>query len=535
MRAGGALSNGIASARLPPLRRVPLFDWVGCRDAQRQGVCGWNWGIGARHSWVYKGTVSVMSAESQLPIIAIVGRPNVGKSALFNRIVGRRVAIVHEQAGVTRDRVSGRACWRDKVFEVVDTGGIAFMDDEKSADELAAATRRQAEIAVAMARAIIFLTDVQDGVTPLDMEIAGKLRASGKPVFLAVNKVDDPGREPLTAEFARLGFAPLYPVSALHGHGVAELLDAATADLPAGAVQAVERPLRIAIVGRPNVGKSSLLNAILQTDRTIVSAIPGTTRDAVDVPYVYRTAAGEKQVVLVDTAGLRHRSKIRSAVDQFGLMRAERSIRECDLAVLVLDAAAGVTMQDKKIGGKILEAGRACVIVVNKWDLATAQQAATRLRPRASGAASRQSFQAEYVRAVRRELFFLDWAPLLFTSAKTGAGVAELFPLISRIEQEASRAVPTPELNQLVGRALSAYPPPRVHGQRLKVYYAFRKPGLPPTLVLFVNNTACLTPHYRRFLTDKIRSVWSFRGWPILLECRPRPRRAYGKKQRAKG
>ncbi len=449
-------------------------------------------------------------------VLAIVGRPNVGKSALFNRIVGRRVSIVHEQAGVTRDRVSARAEWRGKHFEVVDTGGISFSDEP-----LAAATQRQAEVAIEMASALILVVDVTAGVTPLDLEIAGRLRASGKPIFLAVNKVDNEQRMPAVAEFAELGFEKMFPIAAIHGLGVSALLDAATESFEAGVEPPEQRPVRVAIVGRPNVGKSSLVNAILQSERTIVSEIPGTTRDSVDVPF---TLAG-RPYVLVDTAGLRHKRKIKTSVDQFGLMRAERSIRECDVAVLVLDAVEGVTKQDKKIAGQIAEAGRGCVILVNKWDLA-AELDAKATKQKATGR-RQKNFREEYVEALRRELFFLDWASVSFVSAKTGKGVLDLFQSVAVIEREMSKRVETPKLNQLLARALESYPPPVVGGKRLKIFYAFQKPLRPPTFVLFVNDAGALTPHYRRFLEDKIRAAWGFTGCPLVLELKQRERRSF--------
>lgn len=455
-------------------------------------------------------------------ILAIVGRPNVGKSALFNRIAGRRIAIVHEESGVTRDRVSATARWRGKSFEVVDTGGIAFMDEEKTSDVLAAATRRQAEVAIEMASVILMVVDVTAGVTPLDIEIARKLRASGKKILLAVNKVDNAQREKGVPEFAELGFERMFSIAAVHGLGVDELLAAAAADFGAGEIAEAVKPARIAIVGRPNVGKSSLINRILDSERTIVSEIPGTTRDSVDVPFTL----DKKSYMLIDTAGLRHRRKIKTSVDQFGLMRAERSIRNCDIAVLVLDALDGVTKQDKKIGGQIAEAARGCVILVNKWDLAAEEEEkSSRQKPKRGE--KKKSFQDEYLAALRRELFFLGWSPVLFASAKTGQRVDELFGQIAVIEREMHRRVETPELNKLLGRALESYPPPRVHGKRFKILYAFQKPGMPPRITMFVNDARCLTPHYERFLTDKIRAAWGFTGCPVVLECRQRERRRF--------
>ena len=448
--------------------------------------------------------------ESSGHILAIVGRPNVGKSTLFNRIAGRRIAIVHEEAGVTRDRVSARARWRNRSFEVVDTGGIAFLDEEKTSNALAAAARRQAEIAIEMASALILVTDVTAGVTPLDVEVARRLRASGKPTFLAVNKVDNAKRENAVMEFAALGFENIFPIAAAHGDGVSELLDAATEGFTAEAATEATAPTRIAIVGRPNVGKSSLLNAILKSERVIVSEVPGTTRDAVDVPFVM----GDRQYVLVDTAGLKHRHKTHTSVEQFSLMRAERSIRECDIAVLVLDAGSGVTRQDKHIGGQIAEAACGCVLVVNKWDTV----------PR------NERDRDEFVERVRRQLFFLDWAPVLLASAKTGAGLDRLFQLVGSVERELERRIETPELNRLFGSALQSYPPPMVRGRRFKVFYAFQRAVRPPTLTLFVNDAGALTPHYKRFLIDRIRSTWGFVGSPVVLECRQRMRKIFTEK-----
>jgi GTP-binding protein len=462
-------------------------------------------------------------SNSEHNILAIVGRPNVGKSTLFNRIVGRRIAIVHHEAGVTRDRISATAHWRDKTFEAVDTGGIAFMDDEKTVDALAAATQRQAEVAIEMASAIVLLVDVAEGLTPLDQEIARKLRASGKPIFLAVNKTDNAARVAGAAEFSALGLEQMFSISAAHGGGVPELLDTiATGFVASTAIETAPVP-RIAVVGRPNAGKSALINAILKDDRTIVSEIPGTTRDSVDVPFMLRQGDAVKPYMLVDTAGLRHRSKIRSSVDQFGLMRAERSIRECDIAVLVLDAVAGVTTQDKRIAGQIAEARRGCVILVNKWDLA-AEQERSAMSGKAKTTKDRRSqpksFREEYLEALRRELFFASWAPVLFASAKTGVGLGELFGLLGRVEREMARRVDTPQLNRLIERTLETYSPPIVSGKRFKIYYAFQKATHPPTFTLFVNDVRCLTQHYERYLIARIRGVWGFDGCPVVLECR---------------
>ena len=467
-----------------------------------------------------------MNSASQLsiPVLAIVGRPNVGKSALFNRIVGQRIAIVHEEAGVTRDRVSARAEWAGKTFEVVDTGGIAFMDNERTGDVLSVATKAQAEVAIEMANVLMMVVDVQAGVTPLDWEIARKLRTSGKPVFLAVNKVDNDQRNRNVSEFTELGFESLFPIAAIHGLGVSTLLDAATKDFATGTTDELAKPISVAIVGRPNVGKASLINAIHASERTIVSAIPGTTRDSVDVPV---TVDGQTYM-LVDTAGLRHRSKIASSVDQFSLMRAERSIRTCDVAVLVLDALDGVTRQDKKIGGMIAEAARGCIILVNKWDLAAEQDAKS--QKLVARQAKKKTFRDEYLAALRKELFFLDWAAVLFVSAKTRQGIGELFHAINGIEIEMQTRAGTPELNRLLTRAIDSYSPPAIGGQRLKIFYAFQKPERPPHFTIFVNDVRLLTPHYRRYLVDKIRAGWGFTGCPVELELRARERKIFIRK-----
>jgi GTP-binding protein len=469
------------------------------------------------------------TSQQPIPILAIVGRPNVGKSALFNRVARRRIAIVHEESGVTRDRVSATAKWGDKTFEVVDTGGIAFMDDEKTSDMMAAATRRQAEIAIEMAHVVILVVDVTAGVAPLDIEIARKLRASGKPVFLAVNKVDNEMRERNVAEFTELGLEKLFPIAAIHGLGVAALIDEATEPFATSLAEEAVGPTRIAIVGRPNVGKSSLINSIFKGERTIVSEIPGTTRDSIDVPFKHQ----DKSYMLIDTAGLRHRRKIRSSVDQFGLMRAERSLRECDVAVLVLDAMDGVTKQDKNIAGQICEAARGCVILVNKWDLAAEEERKGKGMEK-HGRKKKKTFREEYLDALRRELFFLDWASVLFVSAKTGQAVNDLFGEIELVEQEMEKRVDTPQLNKVLSRAIESYQPPFIHGKRFKIFYAFQKSRRPPTLTLFVNDVHSLTPHYQRFLIDKIRAVWGFRGCPVRLELRQRERRKFVKGKAAR-
>jgi GTP-binding protein len=429
-------------------------------------------------------------------IIAIVGRPNVGKSALFNRIAGRRIAIVHEQAGVTRDRVSARTKFSDKTLEIIDTGGIGLVKGEKSASEIEAAVARQTEIAIQTARVILFVVDVTAGVAPLDLEVAQKLRASGKPVLLVVNKVDNAAREPEVAAFSELGFEKMFAISAVHGHGVTKLLEEAAQFLEIFPEKPPKILTKIAIVGRPNVGKSSLINKILREERVIVSEIPGTTRDSVDIEL--------ENCVLIDTAGMRHERKIRTSVDKFGLMRAEKAVERCDLAVLVLDARDGVTEQDKKIAGKIADAGKGCIICVNKWDLAAEELAK-----------APKKFRREYEQAVRAHLFFVDFAPILFASAKTGEAVNEIFRAVERVERAAQRQIATAQLNRAVQQAVSQHPPPMVGGRRLKIFYVVQTGTRPPQFLFFVNDKKLVTADFEKFLSAKIRRAEAYEGWPM--------------------
>jgi GTPase len=313
-------------------------------------------------------------------LIAIVGRPNVGKSALFNRIVGRRIAIVHDQPGVTRDRVSAEAEWRGRPFTLVDTGGIGLLRREKATDVIIKAAVQQVSLAIEAADVMIFVVNVQEGIVPLDREVAERLRRSGKPVLIAVNKVDTSRAEIGADEFTRLGFESIFCVSAIHGEGIAELMEAAVALLPGSNVEPSERsedgstpePLRLAIVGRPNVGKSSIINALTRSERVIVTPIPGTTRDAVDVPFEVETDGVRQRYVLIDTAGLRKTRQVDDSIEFFSVKRTEESIARCDIVILVLDAESGILEQDKKVADKIVAERKACIVVVNKWDFVDA-------------------------------------------------------------------------------------------------------------------------------------------------------------------
>ena len=385
--------------------------------------------------------------------VAIVGRPNVGKSALFNRLAGRKISIVHDQPGVTRDRIVAVCKLGDAPFEIVDTGGIGADPDP----DFAKSTHAAAEIAIESADLLLFVVDGQDGATPLDLELAERLRRSGRPAILVVNKVDVPEHDDFPADFARLGFATTLGVSAAHGRGIGELVEAIEDVLPPEdkIVAQLEAP-KLAFVGRPNVGKSSLVNSILDDQRSVVSPIPGTTRDAIDTACEW----DGKSFVLCDTAGIRHRSKHNASVEVFSVMRSEEAIRRADLCVLVIDAAEGVTSQDKKIAGLIQKSRKACLVALNKWDLV-----------RSHGQADSDLLR-EHVARVREELFFLNYAPVVALSAKTGANVKRLFTMIEKIRQHATRRTGTGELNRLLRGVMERQPPP-LHGKRrFKLLYA---------------------------------------------------------------
>ncbi len=454
--------------------------------------------------------------------VAIVGQPNVGKSALFNRLAGRRISIVHDQPGVTRDRLTAECKLGDKPFTVVDTGGIGSTVDASFTEQV----HVEADIAITTADLILLVVDAQMGLTPVDSELARELRRSKKPLILVVNKIDDAKHQPLISEFSRLGFDTLVAISAEHGRGIDYLIERIAAFLPepeAATGEASEPPLAIAIVGRPNVGKSSLINAILQDQRTIVSDISGTTRDAVDVPYV-RDGRG---YVLIDTAGIRPRGKVATSVEVFSVMRSEKSIRRADLCVLVIDATAGVTAQDKKIAGMIQEAQKPCVVVMNKWDVIEEGR--------------RQQIMKEAMAGALAELFFLDYAPVIVLSAKTGERVKHLFREIDLVRDAAQERIGTGPLNRVMSAALTANPPPIRVGKRFKLLYATqiekeKRSAIPvPAFLFFVNASVLLVPAYRKFLENQIRKVSPFAGLPILFHFRQRETREVRKAKRGAG
>ncbi len=484
-------------------------------------------------------------------LIAIVGRPNVGKSALFNRIVKKRIAIVHDQPGVTRDRVSVEAEWNGKSFSLVDTGGIGLLRREKSDDVIVKAALEQVEIAIEAASAIILVVNVQEGIVPLDREVAQKLRTSGKPILVAVNKVDTHRFESAVPEFSRLGFEKIFPVSAIHGEGIQNLMDAATSFLPppnpeaevaepeisetdGEAVEEAPRkkgPLRLAIVGRPNVGKSSIINSLTKSERVIVSPIAGTTRDAVDVPFEVETEGGREKYVLVDTAGIRKTRSIDDSVEFFSVQRAQESIARCDIAVLVLDAEAGILEQDKKIADLIVENRRACILVVNKWDLFEEKirqkrkdEIASRAIKENRSAPKIMTTLGEFAEWVQEKLFFLDYAPVIFTSAKSGFHLDRLLEAVRYVAAQLQQKVPTAILNRTLHDAVEKRQPVSDAGHRLKFYYATQVRQSPPAFLLFVNRDELFSDQYKKYLGGELRRAFGYEGCPITFVPKARPK-----------
>ncbi|MGE0543001.1 MAG: ribosome biogenesis GTPase Der [Dehalococcoidia bacterium] len=437
-----------------------------------------------------------MTAEppSRTPLIAIVGRPNVGKSALFNRIVGRRTAIVEDLPGTTRDRLYGEATWRDRTVRVVDTGGL----EAESEGPFSPLVRRQIEQAIDEADVILFVVDARDGITAADLEIAEILRRVTKPLLMVANKADNPARVQDVLQFYELGLGEPLPVSAYHGAGVGDLLDAVI-DLLPPAEDAIAAPetLRVAIIGRPNVGKSALMNAILGEERVIVSDIPGTTRDVIDTDISYRG----HHLTLLDTAGIRRRGKIERGVERHSVGRAQTAVERADVALVLMDATEPGAAQDTHIIGLAADAHVGIILIVNKSDL---------LPP---GAEARDELR----RFLRQRTRFVPWAPILFISAKERQGLDAVLDEVIAVGEQRDRRVPTGELNQFVRRAIAAHQPPSVGGRRMKLLYATQAEVRPPTFVFFVNDASLLHFGYRRYLENKIREAFGFSGTAIRL------------------
>ena len=450
--------------------------------------------------------------EKALPSIAIVGRPNVGKSSFFNAVLGRRLAIVHFDSGVTRDRVTAPGVWNRSLFLLTDTGGLGLYNGEKKGttfwDRMIA---EQADAAIESADTILFLVDVKAGLMPLDHEIAAKLRTCGKRVLLVANKADDAASEQHADEFAELGFEKIYPVSCLHRRGLEDVMRDALAGLirvSADAVPADSR-LRIAILGRPNVGKSSLVNRMLGENRVIVSDVPGTTRDAVDVEFTLKCDGIDVPALLVDTAGLRKRSKVDEAVEQYSSMRAQDALKSCDIALFVLEASVGqATSQDKTIARMIEDSGKACIIVANKWDIR-------------AGQAGKDALLAEF----RATLPKMPYAPVVFVSAATGYNFKELYEMISAVRAQLSVRVPTALLNRTLQQATEKNLPPVIGSKPLKIYYGAMVGFAPPRFALVVNDPKLCAETYKTYLVNCFRRSFGLTGLPIRLKLEARSRR----------
>ena len=432
------------------------------------------------------------------PIIAVVGRPNVGKSTFVNRLVGKRQSIVDDLPGVTRDRIYFDVEWQNKQFTVIDTGGIIPGDE----DEIMVNIFTQAKVACEEADKIIFIVDGKDGINPIDYDIANVLRRSGKEVFLAVNKLDSPDKFLNITDFYALALGEPIAISALHGSGgVGDLLELVTKDFEYGTKEEASDNIRIAIVGKPNVGKSSMVNALLNKERVIVSNVSGTTRDAIDSKVKYE---GE-EFILVDTAGIRKKSKVDWGVEKFAVDRSIRAIRNCDVAILVIDATVGITDQDKKIAGTIIDAGKAIILAVNKWDLIENKESTTI-----------NKFEKE----IEKEMPFLSYVPKVFVSALTKQRLVNLYKLAKEVHAEATKRISTSLLNKVVLDAISMNPPSSIRGKRLKLYYTTQVKTQPPTFVLFINNEDFLKDNYVKYLENKLREAFGFRGTPIRILAR---------------
>src|SRR5438876_5245570 len=466
-----------------------------------------------------------MSGTNKSPNVAIVGRPNVGKSALFNCLIGRKIAIVHDQPGITRDRISAVCTRGTQPFVVWDTGGVAG----KGESELPRQVRHAVEEAIHDSDLLLFLVDAKQGLSPLDQELAQMLRKSQKPVVLVINKIDTEKHENLAIDFASLGFSESLSISAAHSRGISELIETIDQLLPSPSTTdqspgAGHQSLSIAIIGRPNVGTSSLINSIVHSERAIVSELPGTTRDAIDISY----ERNGQQFLFIDPAGIRRRGKQSSSVEVFSVMRAERSIRRADLCVLIVDVTVGVTAQDKRIAGLIQKARKAALVVLNKWDLL--KLAIERVRVAAATGPKHGQKQSikQLVDETRRRIFFLDYAPVLIASALTGENIDKLFGLIGKVQRDAGARIGTGVLNRLLRAAFAANPPPMRKGQRLKLFYAAQASGMkdrhvqPPKFVLFVNDPRLLSDQYKRYLESQIRDAEAYAGLPVILTLRPR-------------
>ena len=433
------------------------------------------------------------------PIVAIVGRPNVGKSTLFNIFANSRISIVEDTPGVTRDRLYAEGDWLDNQFMMVDTGGIEIMNS----DAIAVSIRQQAEIAIKEADVILFVCDARSGIVQEDADVARILRKSGKPIVLAVNKADSPKQELNVYEFYNLGLGEPFPISAANHLGIGDLLDAVVAKFPqnkAGVFDNDEDQIKVALIGRPNVGKSSIFNSLVGQERSIVSDVAGTTRDAIDTPVVRN---GQKYL-FIDTAGMRRKGKIDEPIEKYSIIRSLRAVDRSDVVLMVIDAVDGVTEQDKKIAGYAHEAGKGIVIVVNKWDAYEKDENST----------------LRYTENLRKELIFMQYAPVVYVSALTKQRIHRLPEVINYVAEQNAMRVATSVLNQVIADAVAINPPPTEKGQRLKILYATQVKIKPPTFVIFVNEPEIMHFSYQRYLENKLREAFGFEGTPLSMNIR---------------
>lgn len=434
------------------------------------------------------------------PIIAIVGRPNVGKSTLFNRLARRRKAIVEDQPGVTRDRNYAEIRWNERSFLLIDTGGFEPAAKEKLQQQI----REQIEVAIEEADLILFLMDGREGLNPTDLDIAHYLRKISKPVFYVVNKIDGDAQEDRVLEFHRLGVSPIYSISAEHARGVGDLMEEVQKALPPipGEGPAEERGIRVALVGRPNVGKSSLLNKLIGRPRMIVDDAPGTTRDAIDTA-LWRE---DHKYIFIDTAGIRRKSRTSARLEKYSVIQALKSIERCEVALIVIDGFQGLTEQDTRIAEYAEENGKAMVLIVNKWDLVQKDTQTSQM----------------YVRRIRNEAKTLSYVPILFISALTGQRVTKIFQTIQEVIAEHRKRILTSALNEWLQEILETHPPPRCQNRAVKLYYVSQVSVAPPTFVFFTNQVKGIEASYQRFLAHQLRERWGFTGTPLRLYFRPR-------------
>lgn len=434
------------------------------------------------------------------PVVAIVGRPNVGKSTLFNKIAGTRISIVDDTPGVTRDRVFADAEWLGRDFTLIDTGGI----EPKADDEILSQMRAQAQLAIEMAHVVIFIVNVRDGLTAADKDVAALLIKSGKPIVLAVNKVDNTGDPPMDFyEFYNLGLGDPIAISSTHGLGVGDLLDECAKHFPSAEEGDEEEDIiKVAVVGKPNAGKSSLINRILGEERVIVTNIAGTTRDAIDTHYERN---GQKYT-FIDTAGIRRKSKVDEQIERYSVIRAFAAVERSDVCIIMIDGAEGITEQDSKIAGFVHESGKAAIVVVNKWDIVEKET----------------NTMKNYKLDILDTLAFMQYAPIQFISAKTGARVDKLFDMINAAAEQNARRITTGMLNDVIGEATAKVQPPSDKGKRLRIYYATQATAKPPTFVIFVNKAELFHFSYQRYLENQLRAAFGFEGTPIRFIIRER-------------